>query len=263
METIGFSTGSLARGDVRAALELLQRHRTGCIELSALRVNELDPLLRCLPGLPLQAYRSISIHAPSAFSAAEERWIAGALLPVARSRGWLVILHPDTIHDHQQWLPFGDRLAMENMDLRKPVGRTVEELQPVFARLPEASFCVDAAHAWQCDPSMTEAVRLLEAFGDRLAEVHLSELDERSRHVRLSPTAVLAMRKVAARIPVGVPVIIEAPVTALEIRSELMASLQAVGRSCPLRPRYARTLQRGLHLPASFRRTLPRLRAQA
>lgn len=152
-----------------------------------------------------------------------------ALLPVAR-RGWPVILHPDAIHDFRQWRAFGDRLCIENMDHRKPVGRTVQELRPVFARLPRASFCLDVAHARQCDPSMRLAARLLDAFGDRLAEVHVSELDAHSRHVRLTRAGIRDVRRVAGLIPPHVPAIIEAPVLPHEVDAELAASLQALGR---------------------------------
>jgi hypothetical protein len=230
MENIGYSTGSLARSDVSAALEMLQRHATGSVELSALRTHELIPILRAIPDLPLHEYRHISIHAPSAFTVAEESVIARELLPFAR-RGWLIVMHPDAIHDFDVWSGFGNRLCLENMDRRKPVGRTVEELQPIFARLPRASFCFDIAHARQCDTSMTEAYRLLEAFGGRLAEVHVSELDAHSRHVRLSRAGIRACLEVAGSIPLDVPVIIEAPVRPHEIEDELRASLEALGRS--------------------------------
>jgi hypothetical protein len=229
MDSIGFSTGSVAKSDVHGALRLLQPHATDAVELSALRVHELEPLVSAVPHLDLHAYRHVSVHAPSAFAAHQERAIAAALLPVAR-RGWLVVLHPDAIHDVRAWAPFGDRLCIENMDRRKPVGRTVAELMPVFARLPRASFCFDVAHACQCDPSMHEAARLLDAFGDRLAEVHLSELDAQSRHVRLSAAGVRACQRIADMIPPDVPVIIEAPVRPHEIALELDASLAALVR---------------------------------
>jgi hypothetical protein len=232
METIGYSTGSLARSDVRGALHLLESLDVGALELSALRAHELGPLLEVISELLLDRYHNISVHAPSAFSAAEEPGIAAALLPVAR-RGWVVVIHPDTIHDHYLWTPFGDRLAIENMDRRKPVGRTTDELRPVFRRLPEASFCLDLAHAWQCDPTMLEAARMLAAFGERLAEVHMSQLDADSRHVRLTQAGIGAYQRFAELIPVDVPVIIEAPVRPEEIESELEASLVALGRLVP------------------------------
>lgn len=233
MEMIGYSTGALAGSDVHAALRLLAYRGTEAVELSALRTHELGPLLQALPDLDLSAYRHVSVHAPSAFSASEEPAIARALLPVAE-RGWLVVLHPDTIRDPRAWVPFGDRLCIENMDCRKPVGRTVGELRPVFARLPRASFCFDVAHAAQCDPSMAQAVHLLRAFGDRLAEVHVSELDPHSRHVRLSAAGVRACRQVADLIPSHVPAIIEAPVLSHEIDAELEISLQVLGRLAPV-----------------------------
>lgn len=230
MHTIGYSTGALARSDVHAAFDLLAYRGTGAVELSALRAHELSPLLQAVPALGLDGFEHVSVHAPSAFTAAQEPAIAAALRPVA-GRGWLVIVHPDTLHDLRLWRPFGEQLCIENMDVRKPVGRTVQELLPLFARLPRASFCFDIAHARQCDPSMTQAARLLEAFGDRLAEVHVSELDAQSRHVRLTPAGIRACRTVAGLIPPEVPAIIEAPVRPHEINAELQASLRALGRS--------------------------------
>lgn len=229
MSGIGFSTGSLAKSDVRRALRLLEPHATEAVELSALRTHELAPLLGLISHLALHDYTHVSVHAPSAFSTTEEPAIAAALRPVAE-RGWLVVVHPDTIRAPRLWRGFGDRLCIENMDHRKPVGRTVQELKPVFARLPEASFCFDVAHARQCDPSMGEAFRLLDAFRDRLAEVHVSELDAHSRHVRLSPAGMWACQRVAELIPLEIPVIIEAPVQPCEIDAELEASLEALGR---------------------------------
>lgn len=230
MDTIGYSTGALARSDVHRAFDLLAFHGTCAVELSALRTHELRPLLNAIPALDFNGYEHVSIHAPSTFTASEEPGIAAALLPLARN-GWFVILHPDTIHDAREWRAFGEQLCIENMDIRKPVGRTVQELLSVFALLPQASFCFDVAHACQCDPSMGEAVRLLEAFGDRLVEVHVSELDVESRHVRLSAKGIRACRVVAERIPRGVPAIIEAPVRPHEIDAELQASLRALRRS--------------------------------
>lgn len=229
MSGIGFSTGSVAKSDVRRALRLLEPHGIEAVELSALRTHELAPLLGVISRLSFDDYAHVSVHAPSAFTPAEEPGIAAALLPVAQ-RGWLVVVHPDTIRVSRLWAVFGDRLCIENMDHRKPVGRTVQELRPVFARLPEASFCFDVAHARQCDPSMGEAFRLLDAFHDRLAEVHVSELDAQSRHVRLSPAGVWACQQVAGMIPLEVPIIIEAPVEPYEIEAELEASLEALGR---------------------------------
>jgi hypothetical protein len=231
MDKIGFSTGSLTKGDAAAAFRLLEPFALGCVELSALRLHELAGLLACLPELPLTGYNHISIHAPSKFTALDEPAIVRALLPAA-SCGWLVVIHPDVIHDPRLWAPFGNRLAIENMDVRKPIGRTVEELRPIFARLPDAAFCFDIAHAQQCDASMLEATRLLDAFSGRLAEVHVSQLDANSRHTRLTRSGREGCLRIADRLPLEVPVIVEAPVSRAEMDAELHASLEAIGRSC-------------------------------
>jgi hypothetical protein len=231
---IGYSTGSLDWRNARRALELLGPDRRNVVELSALRTHELMPLLRGISALPLQGCSYVAVHAPSSFTPAEERDVVSALLKEVRGE-WRIVLHPDTIHDHRLWAQFGAQLCIENMDRRKP-GRTVEELQQVFDRLPDASFCFDVAHARQCDTSMVEAYRLLHAFGDRLAQVHVSELDAQNRHVRLTHAGIWACRQIANLIPIEVPAIIEAPVLPDEIDAELDASLDALGRL----PRFAR-----------------------
>jgi sugar phosphate isomerase/epimerase len=229
METIGFSTGSLARSEFRAALDVLSEHPVGAVELSALRSHELRPLLAALPHLDLSRYSHVSIHAPSASTADEEREIAALLAPWAAD-GWTIVVHPDVIRDFHPWAEFGAGLSIENMDVRKPCGRSTDELEAIFARLPDASFCFDIAHAWQFDPSMREAARLFDVFGDRLSHVHLSELDARSRHVRLSDAGVRAFQPLASLISPDVPVIIESAVNAWEVTSELGMCLMAMGR---------------------------------
>src|SRR5262249_39567966 len=123
--------------------------------------------------------------------------------------GYSVVVHPDVILRPNLWRALGDGLLVENMDKRKPVGRTVRELREVFLHLPSARFCFDIGHARQVDPSMTEASLLLKAFADRLAEVHMSEVNTASRHDPISPNAVMAFGSIAAMIPEEIPIILE------------------------------------------------------
>lgn len=120
-----------------------------------------------------------------------------------------MVVHPDVILEPQLWSALGSQLTIENMDKRKPVGRTVKELTGIFRVLPEARFCFDIGHARQVDPSMTEASLLLRAFGGRLAEVHMSEVTTASRHDPISWNAVMAFSSVAALIPEDVPIVLE------------------------------------------------------
>lgn len=208
MRRIGFSTGALARGDFQAALAILRKHDISIVELSALRVEELTPLVTALPSLDLQRFSFVSVHAPSRFSPDSEQWVVEQLCLLAE-REYLVIVHPDVIIKPARWSALGNRLVIENMDKRKPVGRTVTELREIFRLLPAARFCFDIGHARQVDPSMTEASLLLNTFGDRLVEVHMSEVNTASRHDPISLNAVIAFSAIAAAIPEEVPIILE------------------------------------------------------
>jgi hypothetical protein len=208
MRRIGFSTGAVARGNFRHALQLLRASNVDAIELSALRADELPPLVEAIPDLDLSGFRFVSIHAPSRYPAEQEDAILRLLQPLAAQR-FPVVVHPDVIYTPEFWRPFGEDLLIENMDKRKPVGRFVWELRPFFEALPKAQFCFDIGHARQVDPTMTESMLLLEEFADRLAEVHMSEVNTASRHDPISLNAVSAFASVASLIPEHVPIILE------------------------------------------------------
>ena len=65
MRTVGFSTGALARGDYRHALEMLSDKPVTAVELSALRQDELRPLVEDLDNLNLRRFSYLAFHAPS------------------------------------------------------------------------------------------------------------------------------------------------------------------------------------------------------
>ena len=74
MHLLGFSTGSLAQGDVLRALEMLRPHGLVAVELSALREAELQPLLEVLADLPLETFQHISMQrCPSKLKELSER----------------------------------------------------------------------------------------------------------------------------------------------------------------------------------------------
>lgn len=220
MRLIGFSTGSLAKGDFRRALELLRGTPTTAVELSALREWELQPLVDALDSLDLAQFKHVSVHAPSQFSALKEGRVISLLRTVV-DRGWPIILHPDAVSDFSKWDDLGDLLYIENMDKRKGVGRTSQELDDLWALLPKASLCFDMAHARQVDSSMTEAYRILKHHGGRIRQLHLSEVNAGSGHGRLSLLAVSDFSEVAHLIPSEAPAILETMVTRDQIAEEL------------------------------------------
>jgi hypothetical protein len=209
----GFSTGALERGDFRKAISWIKDSGIKVLELSALRYEELRPLVESLDELPLDSFSYISLHAPSSFPEKSETEVVDLLFPVSQ-RGWNIIVHPDVIYNPKRWKPLGDRLLIENMDRRKPIGRTAAELKSLFCELPEAQLCLDVAHARQLDTSLTLLWEIITDFGDRIKEVHISELDSFCRHRPMSIGAVSDYQRVAQAIGAMIPVVIESMIGA-------------------------------------------------
>ncbi len=183
---LGASTGYLEpwRGNWDELLRRVVAVSSFAAEFAALSEPEFGGLLTFLTKRPRLPFVYLSVHAPvKAREASEETlvdWLR-ALPPHVES----IVIHPDTLTDVDLFRQVGRRLVVENMDDRKPSGRTVDELAKVFAALPEAGFCFDIAHAWSIDPTMRLAHDLLDHLGARLRQVHLSSLAG-GKHVPLS-----------------------------------------------------------------------------
>jgi hypothetical protein len=91
----------------------------------------------------------------------------------------------------------------------------------VFERLPEATLCFDIAHAKQIDPTMCEAVAILEENRTRLRQIHMSDVDTNSIHQPINRWA-----QFSRWMPENVPIILESPT----IDDEIPAMANAVTR---------------------------------
>lgn len=227
MRPIGFSTGALNKGDFAGALGSLKPYSFKCVELSALRMHEVSPLLGALDRLDLEDFSFISFHAPSRYERQDEAKLAAELFERVPA-SWPIVMHPDAIFDFNCWRPFGKRLALENMDRRKPCGRDVTELRRLFDQLPEASLCFDIGHVRQFDSSMTEAFLILTSFQERLVEVHISEVNSESQHDPISYGAKLSFQQVADLINKSVPIIVESRVPSDAISREVQNAIDAL-----------------------------------
>ena len=212
---LGASTGYMSslRGD-------WGRLAAGCLdvsvfaaELSALSEEELPGLLEFMRDEPPLPFGYLSVHAPVKGRRLPERELV-ALLVDACGGADTVVVHPDVMDDASAYRPLGRVLTIENMDGRKPSGRTVAELAPLFEELPDAGFCFDVAHAVAVDPSLRLAGELLDAFGCRLREVHISSLDAAGRHIPLTKKDLGRFERIMRRCP-DVPWILEAPLPAV------------------------------------------------
>ncbi len=224
---IGFSSGSLAKGDFRHAIDVLRSYNIDVIELSALREHELPPLLKALEdGLDVSDFRSVSFHAPSKLVNLDAQTLCDMLEPIAK-RKWNIIVHPDLIEDPKPWRDLGHYLCIENSDHRKPLGRTATEMLEYFQMLPEASWCFDVAHARQVDSTMSVAIAMLASFVDRLKEIHLSRIDMAGKHWGLDVATIQACKRIAPRVDAKVPIIIESVIKHEQIPDELVNAAQA------------------------------------
>jgi sugar phosphate isomerase/epimerase len=178
-------------------------------ELAALSEDELPALEAFLAGRPELPFAYLSIHAPVKHLRMPEAELVRRLARLAPLADAIVV-HPDAMDDPRAYRPLGAALVLENMDSRKRTGRTVEELAPYFAALPEAGLCLDVAHVLSVDPSLHEGERLLDAYAGRLRHLHVSSIDDTCRHVPLTLEHETRFATLLRRCP-DVPWILEAP----------------------------------------------------
>src|ERR671916_2111693 len=169
---LGASTGYMepSRGDWEAMVGEALETSGFAAELAALSEDELPALEAFLAGGPELPFAYLSIHAPVKHLRMPEAELVrrlSRLTPVVDA----IVVHPDAMDDPRAYRALGSCLVLENMDARKPTGRTVAELAPFFAALPEAGFCLDVAHVLSVDGSMEAGERLLDAFAGRLRQV--------------------------------------------------------------------------------------------
>jgi hypothetical protein len=155
------------------------------IELSAVSLTELETVVEFLirgeqARESLSAVEYVSLHAPVAELTSRPDLVSAlaGLPPFVET----VVVHPDLLGSLEGLHEIGKRLAIENMDGSKTDGRTPDELERFFVVLPEAGFCLDVAHAWSIDPTLLHAHALLDAFGTKLREVHVSGISPDGQH---------------------------------------------------------------------------------
>jgi hypothetical protein len=208
---LGASTGYMegARHDWAALVAEALETSPFAAELAALSEGELPGLEAYLAAGPELPFCYLSVHAPVKHLRMPEAELVrrlGRLTGVADA----IVVHPDAIEDVGLYRSLGACLVLENMDVRKPTGRTAAELAPYFRALPEAGFCLDVAHVLSVDPTLAEGERLLDAYAGRLRHLHVSSLDDACRHTPLTAEHEAGFVPLLRRCP-DVPWILEAP----------------------------------------------------
>lgn len=184
---VGCSTGFVQQDpdDWTKLVERMAEISTAAVELSALSEPELPALVSFLLRHATQPFDFVSVHAPSKDRTMADRQMVGELKKI-RDQVQAFVFHPDSMRDLDAYAALGPKLVIENMDVRKRLGQTAEQLRPYLRALPEARFCLDVAHVKSVDASMQVGVELLNEFRNRLSHLHVSSLDDEQHHVPLS-----------------------------------------------------------------------------
>jgi hypothetical protein len=208
---LGASTGYMeaSRADWPAMVAEAMETSIFAVELAALSEAELPALEAYLAAGPELPFDYLSVHAPVKHLRMPEAELVARLQHLAPHVDAIVV-HPDAMDDPGAYRVLGSALVLENMDARKPTGRTAAELAPYFAALPAAGLCLDVAHVLTVDPTMAEGERLLDAFAGRLRHLHVSSIDETCRHLPLTEEHEARFAPLLRRCP-DVPWILEAP----------------------------------------------------
>lgn len=177
---IGTGAGVAVRDDWATALAWVRADRWRAVELTAITGQLFDSLLPYLEHEDAVAdFERVSVHAPVVFSTDGEVVVAQlATLPDVVDA---IVVHPWTL-PHAALVALGGSVVVENMDVGKSDGKTPEQLERVFEELPDAGFCLDVAHVWTVDRTMALGHRLLDAFGSRLRQLHVSGIEPDGRH---------------------------------------------------------------------------------
>jgi sugar phosphate isomerase/epimerase len=196
----GIATGAFLaeRDDWAASLARAVSEGWLFLELTAIeepRLQTLMPILRD-QAATLRSFRRISIHAPVRL-----RTSASEAAPMieAAAADFDVVFHPDVYGDEDWLRRLRSRVVFENMDASKAFGQTVADLSPVFDRFGDAGFCLDVAHVWTIDPTLALAHELLDNFGHRLRQLHVSGIEPDGTHRSTTATDLDLYRPVLKR----------------------------------------------------------------
>ena len=111
------------------------------------------------------------------------------------------------------------------------MARNAAELEEIFKQVPRAKLCFDIGHARQHDITMKNALTIVDKYKSRIGQIHISEVGQDSRHLRISSQAIQDFKKLSSKIPVHVPVILETPVEREEMLHEIKVAENSLSPS--------------------------------
>ncbi|MFH0892139.1 MAG: hypothetical protein V1867_05155 [Candidatus Falkowbacteria bacterium] len=160
------------------ALRLCRRVGCRAVEINCVGGKAEAERLDDIGLSDVRAFDHVSIHAPCRNTRFADDQATRDLLcriekACARLQVDLVVFHPDLIDDWNVFSEFDIPAAIENLDNRKKSYRGVSDLKNAFDKL-DCRFVLDINHCFANDPTLKLASEMIEAFRDRLAEIHVS-----------------------------------------------------------------------------------------
>jgi len=203
----GISTGAFVeeRDDWALAVARARREKWECLELCAIVPPLLASLTAHLADATIEGFARVSLHAPVGITSVAAVVSSVLELPLDGD----IVLHPDIYGDDASVSHLGGRAMFENMDIAKTFGRTVEDVGTVLDRFPDSGFCLDVAHVWTNDPTLALGHNLIDAFGSRLRQLHVSGIEPDGTHRETTPADLELYRPLLERCG-GTPQVFEA-----------------------------------------------------
>lgn len=174
--TIGFSTGALYKYLPRVAelnADYFYSLGANAIEFTCSEEG-LDELLESVDLIKFDEFEYISIHAPKIMLKDRGELLISKLEEINKKiRLDNITFHPDEVDDFSIFSKSNLPFSVENMDKNKSTGKTVESLKKIFDKY-DFGFVLDVNHCFTNDPSGELLKSMIENFGHRLRQIHLS-----------------------------------------------------------------------------------------
>lgn len=116
-----------------------------------------------------------------------------------------VIIHPDNLPKPEILKNYKFNISTEN--LKKKRGISIKKLKKLLEKYPKIGFCLDTAHAFSW--SKHEIRKLVENFGNKINQIHLSARHKGKDHQSLRGTNKDFLLSVSPIEKLNIPIIIE------------------------------------------------------
>ena len=182
---IGFSTGCLYKNHDYLSPEFFDIFRRVGANAIELTVADMDqaPKLLMLEQQDFVGFRYISIHAP-----VFDRFDTNSIIKFretldifekfcAKVKVNSIVFHPDLIGEWAIFENYTFPVLIENMDWKSEIGKYVESMQEIFEKA-DAPMVLDLNNCFTNDPTMHLAHEMIDAFRERIMEIHLSGFEK-------------------------------------------------------------------------------------